>query len=186
MDSPIPDREEANAPRNRAIWVRCGWRRETPPAAATAAPALPPISACDDEVGRPRYHVIRSHAMAPIRPQNTTDRLSTSGFTTSLAIVAATFVPNTRNAMKLKKAAHSTARTGVRTRVATTVAIEFAASWKPLKKSNARATATTMTRPGVTMAAGSRVLEGDRLERAGHRPPMVEGPLERVDAPRRP
>jgi hypothetical protein len=35
-------------------------------------------------------------------------------------------------AAKLKNAAHTTAWSGVRTRVATIVAIEFAASWNPL------------------------------------------------------
>ena len=50
----------------------------------------------------------------------------------TLAIVSATFVPKKMNAAKLKKAAHATACFGVSTRVDTTVAIEFAASWKPL------------------------------------------------------
>jgi hypothetical protein len=44
----------------------------------------------------------------------------------------ATRVPKTAKAMKLKKAAQITAIPGERTRVDTTVAIEFAASWKPL------------------------------------------------------
>ena len=42
--------------------------------------------------------------------------------------VLATAVPNVKAAMKLKKAAQMTALPGVRTRVETTVAIEFAAS----------------------------------------------------------
>ena len=46
--------------------------------------------------------------------------------------VLATAVPNTNAAMKLKNAAHITAWPGDSTRVETTVAIEFAASWKPL------------------------------------------------------
>jgi hypothetical protein len=44
-----------------------------------------------------------------------------------------------RKAMKLKKAAHSTACLGVRTPVETTVEIEFAASCIPLVKSKTRA-----------------------------------------------
>ena len=59
--------------------------------------------------------------------------------------MAATSVPKTKKAAKLKKAAHTTACCGESTRVETTVAIEFAASWKPLKKSNANATAMMMT-----------------------------------------
>jgi hypothetical protein len=46
--------------------------------------------------------------------------------------VWATAVPNPKAAAKLKKAAQTTAFAGERTRVETTVAIEFAASWKPL------------------------------------------------------
>ncbi len=46
--------------------------------------------------------------------------------------VFATAVPNTKAATKLKKAAHTTACPGDSTRVDTTVAIELAASWKPL------------------------------------------------------
>jgi len=42
--------------------------------------------------------------------------------------VFATWSPNTRKAIKLKKAAQITAYFGERTRVETTVAIEFAAS----------------------------------------------------------
>jgi hypothetical protein len=70
--------------------------------------------------------------MAPTSPANTTPIDSTSWSTTSLAIVAATRSPNTRNAAKLKKAAQITAMRGVNTRVDTTVAMELAASWKPL------------------------------------------------------
>ena len=41
------------------------------PSATNAAPTTPPISACDDDDGRPKYHVARFHAIAPIRPANT-------------------------------------------------------------------------------------------------------------------
>src|SRR5436190_3565720 len=108
------------------------------------------MSAWDDEVGRPNHHVSRSQAIAPTRPENTTASVSDSGRTTLVAIVAATFVPKIRNATKLKNAAQTTAARGVRTRVETTVAMEFAASWKPLKKSKARAIAMTTTSPAVT------------------------------------
>ena len=46
--------------------------------------------------------------------------------------VLATAVPKRNAAAKLKKAAQMTALAGESTRVETTVAIEFAASWKPL------------------------------------------------------
>ena len=46
--------------------------------------------------------------------------------------VLATAVPNTNAATKLKNAAQITACPGDSTRVDTTVAMELAASWKPL------------------------------------------------------
>ena len=53
-----------------------------------------------------------------------------------LPTVLATAVPKVNAATKLKNAAQMTAWPGDSTRVDTTVAIEFAASWKPLMKSN--------------------------------------------------
>ena len=49
-----------------------------------------------------------------------------------LPMVLATCSGKKTNATKLKKAAQATAMRGESTRVETTVAIEFAASWKPL------------------------------------------------------
>ena len=58
-------------------------------------------------------------------------------------MVAATFRWKTKIATKLKKAAKTTACCGFSTPVETTVAIEFAASWKPFMKSNATASTTS-------------------------------------------
>jgi len=66
--------------------------------------------------------------------------------------VLATCVPSTKAATKLKKAAQRTAFWGDRTRVETTVAMEFAASWKPLRKS--KKSATEMMRTRTQMSAG--------------------------------
>jgi hypothetical protein len=41
---------------------------------ATAAPTSPPISACDEDDGRPKYQVIRFQVMAPISPPITMTR----------------------------------------------------------------------------------------------------------------
>ena len=68
-----------------------------------------------------------------------------------LPIVRATLTPNPNAATKLKNAAQTTAWVGLSTRVETTVAIELAASWKPLMKSKTRATTTMKT----TRARGS-------------------------------
>ena len=101
------------------------------PSATTAAPAIPPRSAWDDDVGRADHHVIRSHTIAPMRPA-ATRLIVTTCESTPLAMFPATCVLKKRNATKLKNAAHTTAARGERTRVDTTVAIEFAASWNPL------------------------------------------------------
>jgi hypothetical protein len=86
------------------------------------------MSACEELVGSPKYHVIRSHTIAPISPakitENVTSRMSTSPEPTVLA----TAVPKVNAAMKLNTAAQITACPGDRTRVETTVAIELAAS----------------------------------------------------------
>ena len=54
--------------------------------------------------------------------------LSVSNWITPLPMVFATFTPPPKAAMKLKKAAQTTAMAGESTRVDTTVAMEFAAS----------------------------------------------------------
>ena len=98
------------------------------PAFATAAPAYPPISACDDEVGRPSHHVTRSQVIAPRSPASTTVESTTLMSINPLPTVFAIAVPNTNAAMKFQNAAQITAALGDSTRVDTTVAIEFAAS----------------------------------------------------------
>src|ERR671922_2377534 len=112
-----------------------------PPALAMPAPATPPMMACDDDVGRPRHHVSRFQPMAPARPAKITAGLTTSRDTV-WPTVSATAVRNTRKATKLNTAAHRTAALGDSTRVATIVDTELAASWNPLVKSNAQASAT--------------------------------------------
>ena len=84
--------------------------------------------------------MIQSHVNAAASPAKISGRSITSGFTTPLPMVVATATPKPKAATKLKKAAQATAARGVSTRVDTTVAMEFAASWKPFMKSNARAT----------------------------------------------
>src|SRR5205809_6490184 len=58
-------------------------------ALAAAAPAYPPINACDDEVGRPSHQVTRSQMIAPSNPPSPTVAsppvISTRPFPTVLA-----------------------------------------------------------------------------------------------------
>src|SRR4029079_2451407 len=119
--------------------------------------------------------------MAPASPAKTTAIERTLGSTTPVAMVGATLVPNTRKAMKLNAAAHTTAKPGVSTRVATTVAMEFAASWKPLTKSKPSATAMTTTSSRFSMPVRSAVLGRDGGDDVAHLLEGVEGALERLD-----
>src|SRR3954468_19914120 len=74
------------------------------------------------------------------------NRLSTkAGSTMPLPTVDATDRWNTPQASTLKNAAQITACQGLSTPVETTVAIEFAASWKPFMKSNTSASSTSNT-----------------------------------------
>jgi hypothetical protein len=62
--------------------------------------------------------------------------------------VCATWAPKIRKATKLKNAAQATATCGRSTRVDTMVAMEFAASCRPLRKSNASAMTMSPTKIG--------------------------------------
>src|SRR5262245_45816134 len=106
--------------------------------------------------------------MAPTRPARMTHWSTIPGATTPRATVVATSTPKPNAATKLKKAAHTTACSGVSTRVETTVAMELAASWKPLMKSKTSATKTMKTtRVSTRGRAPSGHLEDDPLDRVG-------------------
>src|SRR5262245_33589579 len=85
------------------------------------------------------------------------------GSTGPFPIVDATWRPKRKAAAKLKNAAQRTARRGVSTRVETTVAIEFAASFQPLMKSKTRASATRRT-----MVVRGRLLPEGSVPRAAY------------------
>src|SRR5690606_14302408 len=126
--------------------------------------------------------------------------------TMPLPTVVATLSWKMKRATQLKVAASSTAWCGFSTRVDTTVAIEFAASWKPFMKSKARATMMSPTRTVRLMAgippsinggsparserlpglrggapgAGSRVLQHDAFDDVRHVLAAVGDHLEEV------
>src|SRR6202161_4529201 len=62
----------------------------SPPAAASVAPITPPMSACDELDGIPKYQVSRFQVIPPARPAATTCSVTTPVSTRPLAIVAAT------------------------------------------------------------------------------------------------
>ncbi len=90
--------------------------------------------------------------MAPSRPARITSGVTIARSIIPLPMVLATWVPRTKAATKLKNAAQRTAFWGESTRVDTTVAMEFAASWKPFRKSKTRATTMMKTRRSVSWA----------------------------------
>src|SRR5690606_625285 len=142
------------------------------PCATRVAPTSPPTSACDELEGMPYHQVTRFQTMAPTRAPKMVWASIRVGSTMPLPTVAATFISNTITAAKLKVAAQTTAWCGFRTLVETMVAIEFAASWKPLRKSNVSARATRSTSVAMPIAAvsigpGSGVSEADALDQLG-------------------
>src|SRR5215208_47420 len=162
---------------NKMVFSRLPRSNAPKPALATPAPAKPPMSACEDEVGRPSHQVRRFQAIAPASPAKTTASLTTAE-STVLPTVLATCVGKTRKAMKLNRAAQTTASRGVSTRVETTVAIELAASWKPLVKSNTSASATIAM---TESRARSGMLDDHGLHGVGDVLEGVEGLLELLD-----
>jgi hypothetical protein len=123
-------------------------------AAASAAPHNPPISACEDEEGRPFHQVIRFQMMPPNSAHRITWELASTTLVLMMpvAMVAATAVP-VNAPIRFITAASATAQPGARTLVATTVAMELAVSWKPLTNSNTSAARITI-RTRVSIAYG--------------------------------
>jgi len=115
------------------------------PLLAVPAPTRPPIRACELDDGMAPHQVNRFQVMAPIKAPKMTRASTTSGAMRPVPMVCATCKPKNRKAMKLKNAAQTTAMLGESTRVETTVAMEFAASCRPLRKSKTNATATRAT-----------------------------------------
>src|SRR4051812_46578462 len=148
------------------------------PSAANAAPTTPPISACDDDDGNPKYHVSRFQKIAPISPANTMGSVIKSALTMPVAIVAAT--ARDRNApTKLSTEDRPTATRGDIARVEIDIATALAVSWNPLVKSNASAVATTIQR--TTSFSISGVLDDDAFEDVGGRLAGVDRVLEPLE-----
>src|SRR5437879_4363394 len=100
-----------------------------------AAPPNPPSNACEELDGKPTNHVNKFQTIAPTSPAKITSVVTKSACT-HLATAFATCTPKNHAAAKFHHAAQHTAWNGRSTRVPTTVAMELAASWKPLMKSN--------------------------------------------------
>ena len=99
--------------------------------------------------------MIRFQQIAPISAPNTTRGSTMSADTMPVPTVCATCAPKMKKAAKLKNAAQATAVCGRSTRVDTIVAIEFAASCNPLRKSNISATAINAIKNGSASVTAS-------------------------------
>ena len=101
-------------------------------APASAAPTSPPISACDDDDGRPSHQVSRFHAIAPSSAASTMIRPArpVGGSMIPPPTVAATFVEISAPTMFITAASASATR-GVSARVEIEVAIALPESWNP-------------------------------------------------------
>ena len=145
-------------------------------AAARPAPQRPPISACEDEDGRPFHQVIRFQMMPPSRAHRITCGVTSTTLVLSRpeAMVSATAVPVSAP-MRFMKAASITAQPGESTLVATTVAMELAVSWKPLMNSKTSAARIT-TRTRVNMRRRpSAVLQHDLVRHHAGLAAAVDG-----------
>src|SRR5436190_21955001 len=108
------------------------------PSAIKVAPTTPPINACEELDGRPKYQVARFHMIAPIRPANTIVIVIAPESTMPFAIVAATAC-EMKAPTKLRIAAVPTAVRGGSARVDIEVAASSAETVYTMVKYNANA-----------------------------------------------
>ena len=90
-------------------------------------------------------------ATAPVSAAPSTTTTSASGTVTIPAMVFATARPMSSGPTTLPTAARTTAGPGRAARVMTSVAMELAASWRPLVAANASAMAMATTRATLTV-----------------------------------
>ena len=116
------------------------------PALATTAPTMPPISACDELDGMPYHQVIdvpgdradqRAEHHVVVDDARVDDALADRGGDAQVE-------DEDRDEVE-EGGEDAPPGCGLSTPVETTVAIEFAASWKPFMKSNASASTTSST-----------------------------------------
>ena len=112
------------------------------PNSISTAPMIPPINACDELDGIPKYHVIMFQRLALIKAAKTTAIVTFTGAATSLPTVLATAKPNIKGPIKFAEAAIINAALGVIPRDEIMVATTLALSWKPFRKSKTNAITT--------------------------------------------
>ncbi len=113
------------------------------------APTSPPIRAWDDDDGRPAYQVTMFQTRPATSALSRTTSVCCGPRVTMPPIVSATAVATRIGPRMVKTVAMSTAGPGRAARVATSAAIEFDESWKPLDTSKASPTTITATSTAV-------------------------------------
>src|SRR3970282_2169161 len=93
------------------------------------------------------YQVAKFQVRAARRADVTTATISSGSTSTIPAIVSATAEPSKNGPVRMHAGGGRGAGPGRAARVATSVAIEFEASWKPFVKAKANASATATTQP---------------------------------------
>ena len=122
-----------------AIFPRPGSRIAANPLAAKAAPIKPPINACEDEAGIPRYQVITRQSSAPKRAATNISILTLAVSNKSAPRLRATATPNKNGPTNSPRAVSSRAARGCSAREEITVATMLAESLRPFKKTNKKA-----------------------------------------------
>ena len=128
---------------------RPGAMMTSSPCTDNAAPITLKISAWLEEVGNAATKVMRSQMIAPMSAATTRSWVTMLLSTMPLPTVFATASPESAPT-RFSAPAMRIAWIGVSTRVATTVAMAFAASWKPL--TNSKVMPRRTTRPSRTVA----------------------------------
>jgi hypothetical protein len=100
--------------------------------------------ACEEDEGRPKYQVMRFHAIAPTRPAINAVVVIASSTSNPSPMVVATATPNRKGPMKCAAAAIISALRGGIAPELMGVATTFELSWKPFKKSKTSASAMRM------------------------------------------
>ncbi len=117
---------ESSAGKITLLTMPCHFTAEKP-AAAMVEPITPPMSACDELDGIPRYQVATFQVIPPTNPAKTTVSVTSPVDTSPLAIVAATL--KDRNApTRFSTPDRATAIRGGRAPVAMDVAIALPVS----------------------------------------------------------
>ena len=132
------------------------------PAATKAEPTMPPIRACEEEAGSPKYQVARFHAIAPTSPANTIAGVTRLASTMPVAMVAAT-CSERKAPTKFSADASPTASFGGIARVEIEVATALAVSWNPFVKSKASAVPTTIQRTTSSIAYRFLIITPSRM-----------------------